>query len=334
MAAHEYRRLKRGLVSDALARQGIDVPVEDAAQVPPHSRRRAVFKIARKDGIAIGFHAQKSHDVVDMHECLVLAPRLFAAVAPLRALAAELLPAKGHAEAHATLADNGIELSFRASAPLTPARTASLGKAAAKLGAIRILWNGALAFESAPPRVAFGKAEVALPPESFLQPTREGEAILRARVHAALDGRKSVADLFAGCGTFALSLAERMRVHAVEREAAMLEALAMAARRTQGLKPVTAEKRDLFKRPLSPAELSCFDAVLLDPPRAGALAQAQSLAASSLARIAYVSCDAASFARDAAVILKGGYRLTAVLPVDQFLWSGHIELVASFERGK
>jgi 23S rRNA (uracil1939-C5)-methyltransferase len=334
MAAGDYRAFKRKLVADALARHGIDAPVEETAEVPPYSRRRAVFKIARKDDTAVGFHAQKSHTVVDMHECLVLAPRLFASVAVLRAIAADLLPANGHAEVHATLADNGLDLSFRASIGLTPARAALLGKAAPKLGAIRILWNGALAYESAPPRVAFGKAEALLPPETFLQPTHEGEAILRARVLQTLNGAKSVADLFAGSGTFALALAERMRVHAVEREGEMLEALAAAARRAQGLKPVTTEKRDLFKRPLSPAELSRFDAVVLDPPRAGAMAQAEVLAASNVARIAYVSCDAASFARDAAVIVRGGYRLAAVLPVDQFLWSGHIELVASFDRGK
>jgi len=334
MAARDYRAFKRKLVTDALARHGIAAPVEDAVEVPPHSRRRAVFKLVKKGTIAIGFHALRSHTVVDMHECLVLAPKLVAAVQSLREVADGLLPEGGHAEVHATLTDNGLDLSFRASVPLTPARTAQLAKAAAKLGAIRILWNGALAFESAAPRVGLGKAEIALPPESFLQPTRQGEAALRARVLETLSGAKAVADLFAGCGTFALALAERARVHAVEREGAMLEALAAAARATQGLKPVTVEKRDLFKRPLAPVELARFDAVVLDPPRAGALAQSRTLAASTIARIAYISCDAESFSRDAAILLAGGYRLRSVLPVDQFLWSAHIELVGSFEGGK
>lgn len=334
MAAADYRAFKRRLVTDALARHGVEVPVEESVEVPPRSRRRAVVKLVKNGAVAIGFHALRTHTIVDMRECLVLSPELFAAVQSLRAIADALLPEAGHGEVHATLADNGLDLSFRASVPLTPARTAALAKAAAQLGAIRILWNGALAFECATPAVRFGKAEVALPPDSFLQPTREGEAALRERVLETLGGAKEAADLFAGCGTFALALAERARVHAVERDSAMLEALAAAARATRGLKPVTVEKRDLDKRPLSPAELARFDAVALDPPRTGALAQSRTLAASKIARIAYVSCDAPSFARDAAVLIAGGFRLTRVLPVDQFLWSGHIELVASFERGR
>ena len=149
---------------------------------------------------------------------------------------------------------------------------------------------------------------------------------------AALSGAKRVADLFAGCGTFALPLAERARVHAVDLDGAMLDALAGAARATSGLKPVTIEKRNLFRRPLNESELSAFDAFVLDPPRAGAVAQVRMLARSKAKRVAYVSCDAETFARDARVLIDGGLRLTRVLPVDQFLWSSHIELASTFER--
>jgi 23S rRNA (uracil1939-C5)-methyltransferase len=156
--------------------------------------------------------------------------------------------------------------------------------------------------------------------------------VLQLRVTSILKGAKHVADLFAGCGTFALPLAAQSKVHAADADAPALAALAAAARATQRLKPVTTEKRDLFKRPLFQVELAHFDAVVLDPPRAGAAAQAGQLAASRVARIAYVSCNAGSFARDARVLVDGGYRMGAVLPVDQFLWSSHIELVAGFTK--
>ncbi len=172
-----------------------------------------------------------------------------------------------------------------------------------------------------------------VPSEGFLQPTREGEAVLQEHVVKALSGAKNIADLFAGVGTFALAIAPWSKVHAVESSAGALAALGDAARRTAGLKPVTTERRDLFKRPLSAAELNRFDAVVLDPPRAGALAQIDQLAQSKVGRIAYVSCDAASFARDARVLVDAGFLIGPVVPVDQFLWSEHIELVASFARG-
>jgi 23S rRNA (uracil1939-C5)-methyltransferase len=197
---------------------------------------------------------------------------------------------------------------------------------------IRVTWNGALAFESAIPTIHFGTADVKLPPHSFLQPTEAGEAALRVQVLSALKGTKSIADLFAGCGTFTLPLAAHARVHAVEKEETMLKALIAAARATPGLRPVTTAKRDLFKVPLNTNELGQFDAVTLDPPRAGAEKQVMQLAKSKVERIAYVSCNAESFARDARILVDGGYDMGMVTPVDQFLWSEHIELVAAFAR--
>ncbi|MEI9885071.1 MAG: hypothetical protein WDN08_01010 [Rhizomicrobium sp.] len=329
----EYRAAKREAVVRALTKAGVEAEVGDVVAVAPRTRRRAVFKFLRRGDVAeIGFHALKSHTIVDQHECLVLRPALAALVAPLRRALTQLLASGQHGEARVAEADNGLDIALRVSAKLTPALTAALAAAAPALKAIRITWNGALAFESAAPLVRFGKVAVKLPPDAFLQPTSEGEDALRTRVVAAMAGAKNIADLFAGCGTFSLPLAQAARVHAVEREQSLLDALAAAARAASGLKPVTIARRDLFKLPLTPPELDKFDAVTLDPPRAGAESQVRQLVQSRVARIAYVSCDAASFARDARILEGGGYRIAEVTPVDQFLWSSHIEIVAAFER--
>ncbi|HWD27644.1 MAG TPA: hypothetical protein VG387_10795 [Rhizomicrobium sp.] len=329
----EYRAKKRDAVVAALARHHVEAEVGEIVGVPPGTRRRAVLNVAKRvSGVDVGFHPLKSHAICDMQECLVLTPGLFALAGALRATMGSVLNDGQDAEARATQCDNGIDIALRAQPKLTPALTTALSKIAPQLKAIRITWNGRLAFESAAPVVRLGKANVKLPPDTFLQPSREGEAALTARVLAAVKGAKSVADLFSGCGTFSLPLAEQARVLAVEREPAMLEALAEAARATQGLKPLTTMPRDLFKVPLGPLELNKFDAVSLDPPRAGAEAQARQLAAAKVARIAYVSCDADNFARDAAILIAGGYKIGTVTPVDQFLWSSHIELVAGFAR--
>ena len=328
----EYLARKRGGVEAALARHNIsDASVEPPVAVPPRSRRRAVFRIARQDGATqVGFYGLRTHTIVDMQECFVITPGLFGLVGRLRAGMNDLLANGQSAEVHVTEAENGFDIAFRANAPPTPARNTVL--AGSSFRAARITWNSALAVESDAPTVRFGKAKVKLPPDAFLQPTAEGEAALRARVIAALKGAKTIIDLFSGCGTFSLPLAAQARVHAVEKEQSMLDALAAAARATPGLRPVTIAKRDLFKLPVTVAELDRFDGVCLDPPRAGAEAQARLLAQSKVKRIVYVSCDAQSFARDARLLVDGGYRLGAVTPVDQFLWSSHIELVADFTR--
>jgi 23S rRNA (uracil1939-C5)-methyltransferase len=335
MAEDAYRAAKKNDVTAALARFGFDAGiVDDVVSVAPNTRRRASLKVKKLNGeTAIGFHARQSHSIVDMRECRVLVPPLVALIQRLREMLAGLLREGEAAELHLTQSDSGPDLALRWSRPANANKIADIARWAGKLKIARVTANGEVLYETAQPEIRFGKAQVKLPPESFLQPTREGEELLQRAVLESLTGAKTVADLFSGCGTFALPLAERSRVHAVEFDAAMLEALASAARRTQGLKPVTTEKRDLFKRPLTPPELERFDAVLMDPPRAGALAQAKELSQSKVRRIAYVSCDAATFARDARVLADGGYHIGRVLPVDQFLWSSHIELVAAFVRG-
>jgi 23S rRNA (uracil1939-C5)-methyltransferase len=310
----------------------VEANVEEPVIVPPRSRRRAVFKIkSLAEGLHIGFHAAKSHTVIDMHHCDVLTPGLFALVGALRQKLEPLFGVGEAAELHATETDTGFDCALRWRAALTPTSRAALSSALAGLGIARLTMGREMVFETAQPRVQLGGVLVALPPNPFLQATAEGEAALQARVLDSVGKGKSVADLFAGCGTFALPLARKAKVLAVEQEPLALSALT-AASKAPGLKPVTTEVRDLFKLPLTPAELIPYDAVVLDPPRAGAQLQVKALVSSKVPVIAYVSCEAASFARDAALLVAGGYRLGSVTPVDQFLWSSHIELVAGFAR--
>jgi 23S rRNA (uracil1939-C5)-methyltransferase len=300
--------------------------------VPPRSRRRAVFKIkSLPAGLHIGFHAAKSHTVIDMHHCDVLTPGLFALVGALREKLEPLFGVGEAAELHVTETDTGFDCAFRWRAQLTPTLGAALSSALSDIGIARLTMGREMVFETALPTVTLGGAKVVLPSNPFLQSTREGEAALQAYVLETVGKAKAVTDLFAGVGTFALPLAGKAKVHAVEQEVPALATLAEAAK-SPGMKPVTTEVRDLFKLPLTPLELNAYDAVVLDPPRAGAEAQVKTLARSKVPVIAYVSCDAASFARDAALLVKEGYAIGPVTPVDQFLWSSHIELAGSFRR--
>jgi len=327
----DYHTFKRAVVVAALARAGVNADVEKTRAVGERTRRRAAFKLARtKDGLEIGFHAARSHQIVDMTECLVLTPPLFALVEKLRAGLTGVMKEGEKAELHVLESETGFDLSLRMERKRTPALTAAI--AAAKLPAARIIFNGEILLENTAPRISFDGIAVAPPPMAFLQATLEGEGILRERVLAITYGARKIADLFSGLGTFSLPLARRAKVHAVEQDEAALAALAAAARTATGLKPVTTEKRDIFKLPLGPLELNTYDAMVMDPPRAGADAQARMLAGSKVKRIAYVSCDAATFARDARILMDGGYKIGPVTPVDQFLYSNHIELVADFSR--
>lgn len=330
----DYRARKRDAVGAALTRAGLaDVVVEEPLLVPERTRRRAVFKFGKEKGqVVVGFHAARSHTIADMRECLVLTPALLALTADLRRALSPILSEGEKGELHVTQTETGLDITFRSPRKLTPALTASIAQAFAASNIARIAFNGDILFEQRIPQIGFDGIMVALPPHMFLQSTKEGEVLLQARVSALTEGAKRIADLFAGLGTFSLPLARRSKVHAVEQEPEVLTALAEAARKATGLKPITTERRDLFKLPLTPLELNRFDAVVLDPPRAGAEAQARALAASKIKQIAYVSCDAGSFARDAAILVKAGFRAGPVLPVDQFLYSDHIELVGGFTR--
>jgi 23S rRNA (uracil1939-C5)-methyltransferase len=330
----DYRRQKREQVEKALAQVGLDrVRVNEPVLSPEKSRRRAVFKFGKEeDRVVAGFYAQRSHTIVNMEECLVLTEPLLEFAGRLRQSLAPILTNAEKGEVHVSQAANGLDLAFRCRRPITPALTAQIAKAFADAQVVRVIYNGEIVLERAKPEVSFDGIAVFPPPHAFLQATREGEAVLRSHVIAWIKGAKWIGDLFAGVGTFSLPLARHARVRAVEKDGEALAALAGAARRTQGLKPVTTERRDLFKTPLTVIELDQFDAVVLDPPRAGAQAQVKLIAQSRIPRIAYVSCDAVSFARDAAILVNAGLDLGEVIPVDQFLYSDHIELMAGFSR--
>lgn len=328
-----YSEHKRQQVVRALKRHGVDALVRAPVRVPPRSRRRAVFKAKKSNGaVALGFHAASSHAIVDMQECVVLAPAVFKAGAGLRQMLNEILEEGGAAELQVTDTDSGPDIDIRWSRKPTPGLVGFLSIWAARLGAVRVTLNGEVVVSVDAPTVILAGVEVQLPPAPFLQPTKPGEEALQNIVCTALAGAKAIADLFSGCGTFALAVARNSRVHAFDNDRAMLSALDHAARRAAGLRPVITERRDLFRRPLTVRELAKFDGVVLDPTRAGAEAQALQLARTSVPRIAYVSCNAETFARDARILYEGGFRLPAVTPVDQFLWSDHIELVGVLER--
>jgi 23S rRNA (uracil1939-C5)-methyltransferase len=329
-----YRRHKRELVEKALARVGLaDTAVNEPVLSPERSRRRAVFKFGKEKGQAVaGFHAARSHVIVDMQECLVLTKALFDSTTMLRQGLASILAEGEKAEVHVSETETGLDLAFRWPRKLKSSLTAEIARAFAGADIARIVFNGEMLLERAKPEITFDSIAVTLPPHAFMQATREGEKTLQARVADLTKGAKAIVDLFAGIGTFSLPLARNAKVHAVEQESDALAALADAARKAKGLKPVTVEKRDLFKIPLTVLELNRFDAAVLDPPRAGAEAQVKLLAASKILRLAYVSCDPSSFARDAAILVKEGFRMGDVTPVDQFLYSDHVELVAGFSR--
>jgi 23S rRNA (uracil1939-C5)-methyltransferase len=333
MPPDAYAASKRDAVAAALAAAGVRATVLEAVLVPPRTRRRAVFKIkSLPEGLHIGFHAAKSHTVIDMHQCAVLTPGLFTLVGRLRPALEPVFGAGEGAELHVTETRTGFDAAFRWKRRLVPGLVAELSARLAGLDIARLGLNGEPVFETAMPLVEVGGVPVVLPPGVFLQSTREGEAALQAHVLGIAGKAKHVADLFSGLGTFTLPLARKARVHAVEQDASGLASLAAAAKAALGLKPVTTERRDLFKLPLTLGELAPYDALVLDPPRAGAQAQARILARSRIPAIAYVSCHAESFARDAAMLVAGGYRMGPVQPVDQFLWSSHIELVAGFTK--
>lgn len=322
MAPSAYLDFKAGLVADQLARAGIVAQV-NAPVIAHGAGRRRVTLHATSEGA--GFMGLRSHTLHPIDLCPILVP----ALADAPAIASEAARLVGPCDVAITATDAGRDVSVRAKAPRNGARLAGL---VPTFKLARIALNGEPVVIDNAPFVTMGRARVPLPPGGFLQATAAGEEALAGLVLDAAKGAKRVADLFCGIGPFALRLAERHRVFAADSEGAAIEALAEAARRTQGLKPIEARKRDLFRDPLSPFELSGFDAVVIDPPRAGAQAQVRELAQSKVPAVLYVSCDPQSFARDAAVLIAAGYGMGPVTPVDQFAYSAHVELFAAFTR--
>ncbi|HXN43101.1 MAG TPA: RNA methyltransferase [Xanthobacteraceae bacterium] len=329
-----YRAWKRGLVMEALAQVGLEAAVGDLIDAHGEGRRRAVFHARSRghDILEVGFAAYRSHRIVDIDRCPVLSPALGGAIDAAWDLA-ETVKHKGKPlDIQVTATEIGLDVDLRGSGPLPPETMSRLARAADAHRMVRLTRHGELVAQRAVAIVRVGKAAVALPPGAFLQATAQGEAELARLVCAHAAAARTIADLFCGIGPFTLRLAERARVTAADCDAAALAALGAAARSTPGLKPVATELRDLYRRPFAEPELKQFDAVVFDPPRQGALAQAQRLARSAVPVVIAVSCNAATFARDARVLVDGGYRLDAVTPVDQFRYTPHVEIVARLVR--
>jgi 23S rRNA (uracil1939-C5)-methyltransferase len=331
--AERYRAWKRALVLSALAQEQINAEVEDLIDAHGDGRRRAVFHARRgtHDVIEVGFAALRAHTIISIDRCPVLAKGLDGAIDIAWRIAELLGPLGKPLDIHATATVGGMDIDIRGSGPLTPRRTAALAQIAQASGVARITRHGELVIQRSVPLIHMGRAAVALPPGSFLQATAKGEEELARRVTGHAGKARKIADLFAGVGPFALRLAEGARVTAVDSDGAALDALSAAAH-APGLKPVETIRRDLFRRPLGAEELAPFDAIVFDPPRQGAEAQARELAGSAVRTVIAVSCNAATFARDARILLDGGYRLLAVTPIDQFRYTAHVEIVAKFSR--
>ena len=329
-----YREWKRELVVTTLSQAGIDAPMDPLIDAHGDGRRRATFHARRGSSgrPEVGFSAARAHDLIPIDACPVLAPSLDGALKAARAIAEALSSQGKPLDIQVTATEGGLDIDVRGSGELNSARTGSLARVAQAQRLARLTRHGELVMQNAPPVVTMGRVRVALPPGGFLQATAAGEAALADLVLAHTGKAKSVADLFCGVGPFALRLAERTRVAAFDLDAGAIAALKQAANGVSGLKPVEATARDLFRRPLVAQELTKFDAVVFDPPRQGAQAQAAELANSKVPVVVAASCNPAAFARDAKLLLDGGYRLTRVTPVDQFRYSPHVEIVARFER--
>jgi 23S rRNA (uracil1939-C5)-methyltransferase len=324
---------KRDVVVAALAAQGIDAEVLAPVTSPPRSRRRAVLTGRRlKSGPVVGFHAPASDVVTPISDCHLLAPDLMKALPACADLTARFGSRKGALRFHVVTSSAGVDLDMEgATDPDGPARI-DLAEIAGQHDLARLSVSGEVIVERRPPAQRFGAASVVPPPGAFLQATREGEECLVTAALRGLGRAERVVDLFSGCGTFSLPIAKHAEVHAVETDPAMLAALDSAWRKAESLKRVSTEARDLFRRPLEPDELRAFDAVIIDPPRAGAEAQMQRLAASDVSRVVSISCNPVTFARDAKILCDAGFGMGAVQVVDQFRWSPHVELVTTLTR--
>ncbi len=332
-----YQEVKLGRLLNALERAGIDPVVVEPLRMVPPVRRRARLGLARprdlRQSVRIGFRERFSHELVDLRECLVLEPALFALVGELRRFVPDLLGPGATAEATLSRTDSGIDLLLEALEPPGLGALEALARLGDELDLARIIWRSPEGeipvVERRPARLLLSGIAVSFPPGAFLQASGAAERILVEEVLAGVGRHRPVLDLFAGLGAFAFALAYSGPVHAVEGDERSAAALARAAANAPG---VTVERRDLARDPLPPEALARFTAAVFDPPRAGAARQAAALAASPLDNVVAVSCNPATFARDAARLIAGGLRLERVVPIDQFVWSPHLELAAVFRR--
>ncbi len=324
---------KTGIVLNGLAARGIEAEMRPILTSPPQSRRRATLHGKRtKSGAMVGFHGRASDVLVEIPDCQLLDPSIMASIPVLEQFTIIAASRKAELELVVTVSEDGLDLDMRNCKPLDPRVIGEVAALTEQHRFARVAWDGEVIGLRVPPAQTFGPAQVTPPPGAFLQATLHGQETLMSCVTESVGPAKQVADLFAGCGTFSLPAARTAEVWALEGEKALIDALDQGWRQATGLKRVKAETRDLFRRPVLASELKKTEAVIIDPPRAGAEAQSIELAKSDVPRIAAVSCNPATFARDAEMLIKGGYRLDWVQPVDQFRWSSHVELAAQFTR--
>jgi 23S rRNA (uracil1939-C5)-methyltransferase len=334
-----YSDWKREVVLAHLRRAGLDAEVAPIFTVPAHSRRRVGLH-ARKAGRAVllGFKARRSWTLVPVETCVIAEPAIVAALPILRDLAAPLFEhPKSAPILHVTASLTGLDIDISGversrSGGLSADARMRIAMIAGEADLARVTMGDDILYQARPAMIAFGKARVALPAGSFLQASREAEIEMARLVGQGVAGAKRIADLFCGAGAFTFPLAEQATVLALDGAAPAITALRSAIASAPGLKTITAEARDLFRRPLLAEEMKGLDAVVFDPPRAGAEAQSREIARSNLSRAVAVSCNPATFARDAKILTEAGFRLDSVTPIDQFLWSAHVELVAVFSR--
>ncbi|SON54746.1 23S rRNA (uracil(1939)-C(5))-methyltransferase RlmD [Hartmannibacter diazotrophicus] len=329
-----YTAFKQDLVRAAFASRGLNPEISEPIIVPSGSRRRVTLA-ARRNGhrLLFGFHGRKSHRIVPIDECPVARPAIVKALPALEQLAAVAAPKKGDLAISVLTTANGLDVCLTGLPPKdADKQRLPLIEAAMAAGIARLSVGDEVIVERVPPSLSFVGVSVVPPPGGFLQATAESEQAMTDLILAAVKGAKAVADLFCGAGTFTFPLATKSAVHAVEGDKASMEALDKGARFAKGLKQINRERRDLFRRPLTPKELARFDAVVFDPPRAGANAQAAELAASKVPTVVAVSCNPATLARDVRLLVDGGYGIESVTPVDQFLWSAHVEAVVVLRR--
>jgi 23S rRNA (uracil1939-C5)-methyltransferase len=328
-----YHAFKRQLVVDALKAKGLEPEIAPLIIARPGERRRVVFTARRTEKeLLLGFNQAESHHIVAIGECPISSPGIVSRLATIRKIAAAMASSAEPFRITVLETATGLDLAFEGIKLGDRQRRATVEAVLGERGIARVSLNGEIIIEPVKPSIDFGGVPVSPPPGAFTQATRPAEEAMAKLVLNHLGKAKRVADLFSGIGTFALRIARTARVHAVEGDDKALKALDFAARNTQGLKPVTVEKRDLFRRPMMAQELKVFDAIVFDPPRAGAEAQCHELARSGVKKIAAVSCNPVTLARDLSILASAGYRITSVTPIDQFLWSAHVEAVATLEK--
>ena len=339
MGATLYRDWKRDMVRTAFAHRGLEPHFDEMIVVPPGTRRRATFSAVKRDGqITLGFHEEGTHTLVDLTVCPVVVPAIAQALPGVRKIADAALAEGGELRMAVTAAIGGLDVALENAGklPLNAKARAGIARLAAETGVLRVTANGELVMQRAAPKFVLGGVEVVLPTPSggaaFIQATAEAEAAICEILAVSTKKARRIADLFCGLGTFTFGLARRARVFAADGDKGSIESLTLSVKAAMGVKPIETRLRDLFGEPLSRQEFDGFDAVVFDPPRGGAKAQAEMLAKSKVPVVCAVSCNPATLARDCRILVDGGYSIERVVPVDQFVWSPHVEAVAVLQR--